>query len=88
MVPSLSWPAASGKGTFSAQRVLLRRTIHVISLDERRFPSDHRSFAHKCGLCMSFLSLTKMLSNLAAQTPEQAACIAHGLHVILVCVLR
>lgn len=37
---------------------------------------------HKCGLCMSFSSLTKLINNLAAQTLEQAAHIAHGPHIM------
>ncbi|KAF8449417.1 hypothetical protein L210DRAFT_3388010 [Boletus edulis BED1] len=37
---------------------------------------------HKCGLCMSFPSLTKLISNLAAQSLEQATRIARGPHVM------
>ena len=37
---------------------------------------------HKCGLCISFSLLMKLISNLAMQTLEHATCIAHGLHVM------
>ncbi|KAF8119144.1 hypothetical protein EV363DRAFT_1593479 [Boletus edulis] len=37
---------------------------------------------HKCGLCVSFPSLTKLISNLAAQSLEQATRIARGPHVM------
>ncbi|KAF8452793.1 hypothetical protein L210DRAFT_3608609 [Boletus edulis BED1] len=37
---------------------------------------------HKCGLCISFSSLTKLINNLAAQVLDQAARFAHGPHVM------
>ncbi|KAG9310625.1 hypothetical protein JVU11DRAFT_9193 [Chiua virens] len=37
---------------------------------------------HKCGLCISFPSLTKLLNNLTTQTLEEAARIARGPHVM------
>ncbi|KAF9224862.1 hypothetical protein BS17DRAFT_751805 [Gyrodon lividus] len=36
---------------------------------------------HKCGLCISFTSLTKLLNNLATQTLERAAHVACGPHM-------
>ncbi|KAF8122361.1 hypothetical protein EV363DRAFT_1094268, partial [Boletus edulis] len=37
---------------------------------------------HKCGLCISFSSLTKLVNNLAAQVLDQAARFARGPHVM------
>ncbi|KAF9226424.1 hypothetical protein BS17DRAFT_878968 [Gyrodon lividus] len=37
---------------------------------------------HKCGLCISFISLTKLLNNLATQTLERAAHVARGPHIM------
>ncbi|KAG8213612.1 hypothetical protein J3R82DRAFT_10297 [Butyriboletus roseoflavus] len=37
---------------------------------------------YKCGLCMSFSSLTKLINNLVTQSLEWASCIAHGPHIM------
>ena len=37
---------------------------------------------YKCGLCMSFSLLTKLINNLATQTLKQASRIACGPHIM------